>query len=149
MDSILAKYEPTQVKLTLPFFEGSVPAGFPSPAADYVQKRLSTDDLLIHDATATFFVKAQGDSMRDAGIIDGTVLVVDAGKQAHHGDIVVAKIDGGYTVKRLVLNQDRYELHPENAAGNYPILAPTEELQIFGLVVGHVHVHHKKPGLRL
>lgn len=149
MSSILAFYEPTQVRLTLPFFEGSVPAGFPSPAADYVQKRLSTDDLLIHDATATFFVKALGDSMRDAGIIDGTVLVVDAGKSAQHGDIVVARIDGGYTVKRLILNQGCYELHPENVAANYPILQPTEELQIFGVVVGHVYVHHKKPGLRL
>lgn len=149
MNSIFAKYLESPVKLTIPWFDGSVPAGFPSPAADYVQKRLSTDDLLIHDATATFFVKAQGDSMKDAGIIDGTVLVVDAGKQAHSGDIVVAKIDGGYTVKRLVITDGLCELHPDNSSNLYPIIRPTEELQVFGVVVGHVHVHHKKPGLRL
>lgn len=148
MNSI-AKYEPTQVKLTLPFFEGSVPAGFPSPALDYLAKRLSTDDLLIHDATATYFIKATGDSMRDAGILDGSVLVVDSGRPPVHGDIVVASIDGHFTVKRLRIVSGVAELHPENAASNYPILRPSIELEIMGVVVAHMHLHHMKPGIRL
>lgn len=147
MNSILARYEPTQVKLVLPFLGSTVPAGFPSPAADHVQRRLSTDDLLIHDATATYFIRARGDSMRDAGIIDGTVLVVDTGRQAVSGDIVVANLDGGQTVKRLRLVNGRAELHAENATGDYPVLRPREALHLFGVVVGHLHVHHGKPGL--
>lgn len=116
---------------------------------DYIQKRLSTDDLLIHDSTATYFVKAQGDSMVDAGIFDGNVLVVDTGRPVQPGDIVVAYIDGGFTVKRLQKGEAGFELHPENAAAGYPVIRPTEELRIYGVVVAHLHLHHKKPGLGL
>ena len=149
MNSILAQYHPSQVRLTLPLILGQVPAGFPSPAMDYIQKRLSTDDLLIHDSTATYFVKAQGDSMVDAGIFDGNVLVVDTGRPAQVGDIVVAYIDGGFTVKRLHKGEAGFELHPENAAAAYPVIRPTEELRIYGVVVAHLHLHHKKPGIGL
>lgn len=149
MNSILSHYHPNQVRVTLPLFFGQVPAGFPSPAMDYIQKRLSTDDLLIHDSTATYFVRAQGDSMVDAGIFDGNVLVVDSSRGAQVGDIVVAYIDGGFTVKRLHKSADGFELHPENAAAGYPVIRPTEELRIYGVVVAHLHLHHKKPGLGL
>lgn len=148
MNSI-AKYEPTQVKLTLPLFDGRVPAGFPSPALDYIERRLSTDDLLIHDATATYFIKASGDSMKDAGILDGTILVVDSGMPPVHGDIVIAIIDGQFTVKRLRLVRGQAELHAENRGVHYPVLRPAEQLQILGVVVGHVHVHRSRPGLGL
>lgn len=148
MNSI-TRYHPSQVRLTLPLFLGRIPAGFPSPATDYIQKRLSTDDILIHDATATYFVRAQGDSMIDAGIFDGSVLVVDTSKEAKPGDIVVACIDGGFTVKRLYKGPEGFELHPENAAAGYQIIRPTEELHIYGVVVAHMILHHPKPGLGL
>lgn len=87
--------------------------------------------------------------MIDAGIFDGNVLVVDSSKEAQAGDIVVAYIDGGFTVKRLHKSVTGFELHPENADAGYPVIRPTEELRIYGVVVAHLHLHHKKPGLGL
>jgi len=101
MASILPSITLAKFDLSCPLFLGQVPAGFPFPATDYIHKRLSTDDLPIHDSAATYFVRAQDDSMVDAGIFDGNVLVVDSIKEAHTGDIVGAYIDGGFTVKRL------------------------------------------------
>lgn len=100
---------------------------------------------LIHNTEATFFVRVAGDSMRDAGIVDGAILVVDASRTPCAGDIVVANIDEQYTVKRLRKVHGRFELHPENASVRYPILRPTTELQIFGVVTSHIVEHLKKP----
>lgn len=148
MNSII-RYEPTQVKLTLPYVLSTVPAGFPSPAADYIQSRLSTDDLLIHDPISTYFIRAKGDSMRDAGISDGDILVVNSAMEAVDGDVVVAVIDGAFTVKRLKLKSGQAELHAENNEVAYPVLKPLHELQILGVVTSNVHIHRAKPGLKL
>lgn len=118
----------------LPFFEVSIPAGFPSPAADYVQRRIDLNERLVHDAVATFFVRASGESMRDAGIQDGSILVVNSARRAVPGDIVVASVDGKHTVKRLMKPGDHYELHPDNASGEYPIIKIRSELHVFGVV---------------
>lgn len=120
--------------LPLPAFEERVPAGFPSPAADHVQRRLDLNQRLIRDPAATFFVRAAGDSMRDAGIADGAILVVDCGRTPVSGDIVVAAVDGQHTVKRLYRRGGRIELQADNAAANYPVLKADESLQIFGVV---------------
>lgn len=83
----------------LPLFSDRVAAGFPSPADDYTEGRLSLDEHLIQHKDSTFFVRAKGNSMTGAGIFDGDLLVVDKSLDAHDGDIVVAVIDGGFTVK--------------------------------------------------
>ena len=133
MDSIFLPANSLLV-LSLPLIDTLIPAGFPSPAADYVQRRIDLNERLIHDAVATFFIRASGDSMREAGIHDGSVLVVNSGRPVTHGDIVVASVDAKHTVKRLLKVDGRYELHPDNALGDYPVIHVGEELRIFGVV---------------
>ena len=145
MNSILGKPSLEQLPLPLPFFDTSIPAGFPSPAADYIQNTIDLHERLVHHPAATFFVRVSGDSMIDTGIVDGSILVVDASRQPQSGDIVVATIDGKYTVKRLRSVAGRFELHAENARMNYPPLCPSEDLQIFGVVTSHIVEHIRLP----
>lgn len=145
MNSIIGKPLIPFTRRRLAFFDALIPAGFPSPAADYVQNTIDLHERLIHNAAATFFVRASGDSMRDAGIVDGSVLVVDASRPPVSGHIVVACLDGKYVVKRLRHNQGRVELHSENSLTPYPVLRPSTDLQIFGVVTSHIVEHLKKP----
>ena len=145
MSSIIGKPNSAPRLLRLPFFETHVPAGFPSPAADYVQNAIDLHEHLIHNVQATFFVRATGDSMRDAGIVDGSVLVVDASRPPESGHIVVASIDDKYVVKRLKKVRGQFELHSENTLVAYPVLRPSSDLQIFGVVTSHIVEHLMKP----
>jgi DNA polymerase V len=95
-----------------------VSAGFPSPAEDYLDRALDLNELLISNPAATFYVRASGDSMRDAGIQSGDILVVDRAVEARPGKIVIAAVDGELTVKRLRVKEGRLYLAPENPA--YP-----------------------------
>ena len=99
----------------IPLYSHAVPAGFPSPADDYVEARLSLDELLVQRKESTFFVRAKGNSMVGAGIFDGDLLVVDKSLDAHVGDIVVAVVDGDFTVKYLAQRGDVMYLKPANA----------------------------------
>jgi len=119
--------------MQLPLFIDRVPCGFPSPAADYIEKRIDLNDLLVQHPAATYFIKVSGDSMIEAGIGDGDMLVVDSSLHAKHGSIVVAALEGEFTVKKLQLHP-RVQLVPMNA--NYaPIVIDREEaLEIFGVV---------------
>lgn len=145
MVSIIGKHHPSPRSLRLPLFETLIPAGFPSPAADYAQNAIDLHERLIHNTQATFFVRTTGDSMRDVGILDGCVLVVDASRTPVSGNIVVASIDGKYVVKRLKKVRGQFELHSENAMVPYPVLRPSSDLQIFGVVTSHIVEHLKKP----
>lgn len=146
MNSIIGKPIAAPPTTALAFFDATVAAGFPSPAADYIQNTIDLHERLVHHPAATFFVRVAGDSMVDTGIVDGSILVVDASRTAQSGDIVVAIIDGKYTVKRLRLVAGQCELHAENARANYPPLRPSEDLQIFGVVTSHIVEHVRLPG---
>jgi DNA polymerase V len=98
-----------------PFYLCSVQAGFPSPAEDYVEKQLDINEYLIANSSTTFFVRAYGDSMRDAGIHDGSILVVDRAREAVGRNIVIAVINGELTVKRVCLQDGSLHLVPENS----------------------------------
>ena len=113
---------------------GACEAGFPSPAQDYAEGRLDLNEKLIQHKEATFFVRVQGHSMTGAGIRDGDLLVVDRAMRPDIGKIVVAVVDGEFTVKYLATERGRYILKPANA--NFTIIRPKGELQIFGIVVG-------------
>jgi DNA polymerase V len=89
------------IGFALPWVEGTIPAGFPSPAADFLVKRQDLNDLIIQNPTATFFWQARGPSMIEAGIFDGDILVIDRSVSAVHGSIVVAEVDNDFTVKYL------------------------------------------------
>jgi len=124
---------------SLPEFSAHVQAGFPSPADDYIERQLDLHELMVAHPAATFFVRVQGDSMRDAGIQSGDILVVDRSVEAVSGKIVVAVIDGEFTVKRFVISSDGPYLLPENSA--YPKLKIEEntEFQIWGVVQYVIH----------
>lgn len=113
-------------------------AGFPSPAGDYAEDGLDLNTYLIQNKPATFMFTVRGESMIVAGIHDGDKVVVDRALKPQHKDIVVAVVNGEYTIKRLFKYKGRIELCPENP--DFPSITFSEgqELQIWGVVVGVV-----------
>ena len=122
-----------------PLYLSPVKAGFPSPAGDAVDRPLDLHEHLVRNPAATFFVRASGDSMREAGIHDGDLLVVDRSLEATHGRIVVAALDGELTVKRLKRRAGRVLLAPANP--DYPEIDITEreEIHLWGVVAYVIH----------
>ncbi|MGK9174995.1 translesion error-prone DNA polymerase V autoproteolytic subunit [Yokenella regensburgei] len=121
------------VVTAIPLFSDLVQCGFPSPAADYVEQRIDLNALLIQHPSSTYFVKAAGDSMTDAGISDGDLLIVDSARTGEHGDIVIAAVDGEFTVKMLQL-RPRIQLNPMNSAYRPIVISHEDTLDIFGVV---------------
>lgn len=120
---------------------GSVAAGFPSPAEDHQVDRIDLMRQLVRHPQATFFIRISGDSMRDAGILDGSVVLVDRAIKPAHGHIVIAVVDGDFTCKRLHLRGGRMRLRPENPT--YPDIVPREgqQVEVWGVVVASIHQH--------
>ena len=106
--------EKTDTFSTIPFYSQAVPAGFPSPADDFLEFDLSLDKKLIKHPSATFFVRASGTSMINAKIFDGSILLVDRAEKINNGDIVLAVVDGDFTVKRYRKVDGSVFLYPEN-----------------------------------
>jgi len=123
----------------LPLFISKVAAGFLSPADDYVEKTLDLEELLIEKPAATFFVRAQGDSMLGAGIHPNDILVVDRSKEPMPDKIVICAVNGELTVKRLIFTDSQCRLKAENPA--YPDIALTEDLEtvFWGTVTNVIH----------
>ena len=130
--------------LGLPYFDGGISAGFPSPADDFKEDRISLDRELVNDPEATFFARVNGDSMQGAGMDDGDLLVIDKSIEAYDGCIAVCFVDGDFTVKRIKKQKDHIELLPENP--KYRLIRITEEnnLVIWGVVTNIVKRIHKK-----
>lgn len=123
----------------LPLFSTKVAAGFPSPADDYVEKRLDISEFLIDHAASTFFVTIKGDSMIDVGLLPGDKVVVDRSKTPGIGDIVLAVVDREFTIKILDYGANKMpRLMPANSSGAYkPIyIRPDTQFEIFGVVIG-------------
>ena len=120
--------------VTFPLFSDLVQCGFPSPAADYIEQRIDLNQLLIQHPSATYFVKASGDSMIDCGISDGDLLIVDSDITASHGDIVIAAVDGEFTVKKLQL-RPTVQLIPMNSAYSPITISSEDTLDVFGVVI--------------
>ncbi len=122
-----------------PLFACAVPAGFPSPADDYVEDRLDLNELLVKRQEATYFLRVKGDSMVGAGIHPGDLIVVDRSIDPADGHVVVAEVNGELTVKRLRRVAGLPELHPENPS--YPVIRFREgqDLRIWGVVTSAVH----------
>ncbi len=115
---------------------GSVEAGFPSPAEEELADNLSLDDLLIQNPSATFMLKVSGDSMSGAGILPGDMVIVDKGQGPKSGDIVIAEVDGEWTMKYLKKRGESVTLIPANP--NYRPIRPKNELKIAGVVTAVV-----------
>jgi len=121
------------------FVEAKVPAGFPSPADDYFQKSLDLRELLIEHEEATFFIRASGDSMIDFQIHDQDVLVVDRSLKVLDGDIVVAAVNGEFTVKQYSNKGGQIKLRPGNAKYPEIELKDGSELIVWGVVTWNLH----------
>lgn len=119
--------------MTIPFFE-SVKAGFPAAATDEMKEDIRLEEYLIQDPLNTIFVRVSGDSMIEAGIQDGDALIVHKGARYQVGDIVVAVVDGEYTVKYLAKEGKDYFLKAGNPA--YPDIYPEQDMEIFWVVTG-------------
>jgi len=113
-------------------FVGLVEAGFPSPAEDELADTMSLDDYLIENKEATFLMRAKGESMVDAGIVDGDMLLVERTDKAKPGEIVIALVDGERTVKYLRERSGRYYLEPANK--KFKPIIPENELVIEAVV---------------
>ncbi len=130
---------PVWSKLSLPLASASVRAGFPSPADDHLEKRLDLNEHLIQHPAATFFVFADGGSMTGAGIRTGDLLVVDRSLEASDGDVVVAVLDGEFTVKRLRIRKGRPFLCPEAEGYQTIEIGEDARFEIWGVVSNVVH----------
>ena len=121
------------IVMTLPLF-GPIAAGFAAPVEEHAQEQISLDTYLIKDRASTFLLRVKGDSMIDAGIQEGDLVVVDRAKAPKIGDIVVGILDGEFTLKRLKKDKGKFYLQAENP--EYPDLFALEELQVAGVVMG-------------
>jgi DNA polymerase V len=121
-------------ELKIPFIKEGVSAGFPSPAADFMETNIDLNKELSENQLATFYIKVKGNSMIDAGINDNDVLVVDRSLEPQNNKIAICFIDGEFTVKRILVEKECLYLMPENP--NYSPIKVTEENQlvIWGIV---------------
>jgi len=120
----------------IPYFHSGVKAGFPSPAEDCIEETVSFDSMLIKNPASTFCIRVSGDSMINAGIHENDIVVVQKGREAKNGDIIIAYVDGEFTIKYYKNQKGEVWLEPAN--DNYPIIRANQELQIFGIVTGVV-----------
>jgi len=111
---------------------GYVQAGFPSPAEEELVDTLSLDEYLIDKPEASFLLKVSGDSMIDAGILEGDLVIIERGCQPKNGDVVLACVDNEWTLKYLRRRGKQYELVPANS--KYPVIHPEGELTLGGVV---------------
>ena len=126
--------------LAIPFYQSDVPAGFPSPAEDFMDLDLNLQAYLVQHPSATFCVRVTGDSMQNAGIFSGDVMVVDRALEPQNNTIVLAILDGEFTVKRIQKKGQELYLKPENS--KFKPIQITEEMnfQVWGVVT---HIIHK------
>jgi DNA polymerase V len=134
MIRIICAYQESKHK-KIPLFLSPIKAGFPSPADDYLEQKLDLNEHLIKHPCATFFVKVVGDSMINAGIFNGDILIVDRSLKAANNKIIVAILDGEFTVKRLRTYSGKVFLVPENP--NYPPIEVPEgaDFEVWGVVI--------------
>ena len=124
---------PINSSLELPLYETSVPAGFPSPAQEYLGDTMDLNQYLLKNPTASFFARVEGESMIDAGIYAGDLVVVDRSITAGDGDIVIAAVNNEFTIKRLS-TKNGIKLMPENNDYKPIVMSGENELVIWGVV---------------
>lgn len=127
-----------QTSLALPLYTSRVLAGSPAPADDHSDETVNFDDMLVRRPESTYCVRVSGDSMIDAGILSGDVLIVEKRSEARHGQIVIAAVNGEFTVKRYSIEGDRIRLLAENANYQAIDITPAVHFQLWGVVTGLV-----------
>jgi len=121
-----------------PLFLTPVPCGFPSPAQDYLEDNLDLNKKLIDRPAATFFVHAQGNSMWPS-ISDGDLLVVDRSKEAISNSVIMAVLDGEFTIKRMIKQGEKIVLSPDNKKYQPILIHPDSDFEVWGVVTYNIH----------
>lgn len=137
--TVLARIDISQIKL--PLYSHRVSAGFPSPAADHLEKHISLDDLFDIRAPHVYLVKIEGESMMGAGIYDGDLVIVDRSREPQHGDIVIAGLNGEPVCKRLHRRDRQVILQSENKAYPARHILEGDEMVVWGVVRYSVRDH--------
>ena len=135
MKSTKPSFESLNIFKEIPFSSQFVPAGFPWPADDFLEFDLSLDKKLIKHPSATFFVRVSGNSMVNAKIFDGSILLVDRAEEIKNGDIVLVVIDGDFTVKRYKKLGENIFLYPENKNMSPIKITKNSESYVWGKVM--------------
>ena len=127
-----------------PLVKGTISAGFPSPAEDYIELGVDLNKYLIKNPISTFFLRVSGNSMNNAGIYNNDLLVIDRSINPNPGHIVVALLDGEFTLKRLIKEKDNYYLKADKE--NYPAINLYEyiDIQIWGVAIYSIHELQKQ-----
>ena len=135
----LDSFDSTTKKIKIPLLTDSVSAGFPSPADDHTEENIDLNEHLISNPFSTFFLRVKGDSMINAGIKDKDLIIVDKSLIAKPGNIIIAMIDGEFTIKRLSIKNNELYLKAENH--NYPDFRFKNhiDVQIWGVVIYSIH----------
>ena len=138
MNSISSSKEDSST-LLIPLVTGTISAGFPSPAEDYIELGIDLNKYLIKNPISTFFLRVSGNSMNNAGIYNNDLLIIDRSINPNPGHIVVALLDGEFTLKRLIKKQDNYYLKADKE--NYPAINLYEyiDIQIWGVAIYSIH----------
>jgi SOS regulatory protein LexA len=132
-------FKPLRRSLALPLV-GNIAAGFPSPAEEELRDVISLDEYLITRPNASFLLKATGDSMTGAGIMDGDLLIVEKGREPKSGDIVIAQVDGEWTVKYF--RKQGKKIFLEAANPGYSAITPQSELRLEGIITAVIRKYH-------
>ncbi|PWC93012.1 hypothetical protein TSO5_16480 [Azospirillum sp. TSO5] len=122
-------------------FDAKVPAGFPSPAADFSEGRIDLTEVLVPHPSASFTLRISGNSLTRAGILDGALVIVDRSLTARHDDIVVAVLDGELTAKRLIVRKDRVWLAPDSDDPQYRAIEVTgrPDFSVWGVITSTIN----------
>jgi len=133
-------FKPDKSKtLLLKLFTNTISAGFPSPADDFIDKKLDLNEYLIKNSSATFLVKVNGNSMINAGINNGDILIVDRSLEPTNGKVVIGVINGEFTVKRILKKGKKIFLSPENEKFKPIEINEDMDFKIWGVVVYTIH----------
>lgn len=133
---ILEFYIPDySTEMELPFMDVGISAGFPSPADDFIELSIDLNKQLIRNRDTTFFAKVKGHSMKNAGIFDGDLLIIDKSLEPQNNKIAICQIDGEFTVKRIKIEENIVWLIAENEDYEPIKVTPENELMIWGIVI--------------
>ena len=134
----------TSSQLPLPYADQGIRAGFPSPAQDYMDLSIDLNRELIRNPSSTFYGRVKGDSMQDAGVSEGDVLVIDKSLEPQDGDMAVCFLDGEFTLKFIQLEKDAIWLIPANEAYDPIRVTAENEFLIWGIVTYTIKNNRKK-----
>lgn len=131
-------------RFQLPLFATPVRAGFPNPADDHIEQGIDLNEYLIQNAPATFLLQVTGESMTGAGIFPGDVVIVDKSLAPQQNDVVIAIVEGEFTIKRMERQNGHVLLKPENPTFDTLVITPEMDASVWGVVTFTLHRHRPK-----